>query len=91
MSRPAPAVAAAGDATVGDRVRSILAHQLGLERGEMEPEANLLDDLGADSLDVAELVMRIEEVFGIEVPDCDLEKMRTVADVEHYVQGAIAV
>ena len=90
MSRPAPAVAAIGGARVRDCVRSILAQQLGLERGEMEPESNLLDDLGADSLDVAELVMRIEETFGIEVPDCDLEKMRTVADVEHYVQAATA-
>ena len=57
----------------------------------MAPESNLLDDLGADSLDVVELVMSLEETFGIEVPDGDLESMRTVADLEHYVETATAL
>ena len=73
-----------------ERVRSILAHQLGLEREEMAPESSLLHDLGADSLDVVELVMLLEETFGIEVPDVEVEGMRTVADVERYVVGATA-
>ena len=57
----------------------------------MTPEANLLDDLGADSLDVVELMMTLEETFGIEVPDGDVEGMRTVADLERYVETATAV
>jgi len=73
-----------GDA-VEVRVRSILAEQLGLDVAEIRPESSILDDLGADSLDVVEMVMSLEEAFDIEVPDEDIESMRTIADVERYV------
>lgn len=72
------------------QVRSILAEQLGLELSEVRPEANILDDLGADSLDVVELVMSLEEAFDIEVPDEEVEAMRTIADVERYIAAAVA-
>ena len=71
--------------SVGERVRSLIAEQLGVEPGEMRPDAGILDDLGADSLDVVEMVMAIEEAFDIEINDDDAEAMRTVGDVEAYV------
>ena len=70
---------------VGERVQSLIAEQLGVEPGELRPDADILDDLGADSLDVVELVMAIEEAFDIEIADEDAEAMRTVGDVEAYV------
>lgn len=73
---------------IADRVRSILVQQLGLESGELGPESSILDDLGADSLDVVELMMALEESFDIEVPDEEVEALRTVADIERYVAGA---
>jgi acyl carrier protein len=71
------------------RVRNILAEQLGVDLGEVTPDARILDDLGADSLDVVEMVMSIEEAFDIEVPDEDVEELRTVSDVERYVTRAV--
>ena len=73
------------------QVRSILAEQLGVDVSELLPESSILDDLGADSLDVVELVMSLEEAFDIEVPDEDVEGMRTIADVERYVAAAVVV
>lgn len=67
------------------RVRGIVAEQLGVDVAEVTPDANILDDLGADSLDVVELVMTLEEAFDIEVPDEELEGLRTIGDVERYV------
>jgi acyl carrier protein len=72
------------------QVRSILAEQLGFDLSELRPEAHILDDLGADSLDVVEMVMSLEEAFDIEVPDQDVEAMRTIADVERYVAEAVS-
>ncbi|HXK23976.1 MAG TPA: acyl carrier protein [Myxococcota bacterium] len=72
------------------KVRNILAEQLGVDLSEVTPDARILDDLGADSLDVVEMVMSIEEAFDIEVPDQDVEELRTVADVERYVIRAVA-
>jgi acyl carrier protein len=72
------------------KVRSIVAEQLGVDLGEVQPGASILDDLGADSLDVVEMVMSLEESFDIEVPDEDVEGLRTVADVERYITRAIA-
>ena len=71
------------------KVRNILAEQLGVDLGEVTPDARILDDLGADSLDVVEMVMSIEEAFDIEVPDEDVEDLRTVSDVERYVTRAV--
>lgn len=67
------------------RIRSIVADQLGVDAGEVTKDANILDDLGADSLDVVELVMALEDAFDIEVPDEDVEEIRTVGDMERYV------
>jgi acyl carrier protein len=73
-----------------DRVRSLVSDQLGVDPKEMTREASILDDLGADSLDVVELVMAIEEAFDIEISDEDAESMRTVGDVETYVSSRVA-
>jgi acyl carrier protein len=69
------------------KVYAIVGEQLGIDEGELVPEASLLDDLGADSLDVVELVMALEEAFGIEVPDEDAENIRTIADICEYVEA----
>ena len=67
------------------KVNTIIGDQLGVEDGSLVPEANLLDDLGADSLDVVELVMALEEEFSIEVPDEDVENIRTIGDIVQYI------
>jgi acyl carrier protein len=72
------------------KIRSIVAEQLGVDVSELAPDANILDDLGADSLDVVEMVMSLEEEFDIEVPDEDVEEMRTISDVERYVVRAVS-
>ncbi len=69
------------------RVSSIVGEQLGVEQADLVPEASLLDDLGADSLAVVELVMALEEEFGIEVPDDDVENIRTIQDIVQYVES----
>jgi len=70
---------------LGARIRTIVVEQLGVEPAEVTPNASILDDLGADSLDVVELVMALEEEFDIEVPDEAVESIRTIADMERYV------
>ena len=72
------------------RVRNILAEQLGVDLAEVTPDARILDDLGADSLDVVEMVMSLEQAFDIEMPDEDVEAMRTIADLERFVASALA-
>jgi acyl carrier protein len=67
------------------QVRSLVADQLGVDISEVIPGANILDDLGADSLDVVELVMSLEDAFDIEVPDEEVEGMRTIGDIQQYV------
>jgi len=67
------------------QIRELVAEQLGVDRNQVTPQASILDDLGADSLDVVELVMAIEESFDIEIPDEAIETMRTIGDVESYV------
>ncbi len=73
-----------------DRVHLLVCEQLGVDRSDVRSDANILDDLGADSLDVVELVMAIEEAFDLEIPDEDVEVMRTIADVETYVSGRVS-
>ena len=70
---------------VEDKIKGIIAEQLGVKPEEVTPEASFIDDLGADSLDTVELIMALEEEFGIEIPDEDAEKMRTVGDAIRYV------
>lgn len=69
-----------------DKVRSIIAEQLGVKPEEVTPQAKFIDDLGADSLDTVELVMALEEEFGIEIPDEEAEKLVTVGDAMKYIE-----
>lgn len=71
---------------VGEKVKSIIAEQLGVKKEEVISEAKFIDDLGADSLDTVELVMALEEEFGIEIPDEDAEKMVTVNEAVKYIE-----
>ncbi len=71
---------------VEDKVRDIIVEQLGVAPEEVVPEASFIDDLGADSLDIVELVMAIEEEFGLEIPDDDAEKLQSIADAINYVE-----
>jgi len=71
---------------VNERVRAIIAEQLGVKLEEVTDSASFIEDLGADSLDTVELVMALEEEFGIEIPDEDAEKMVTVGDAIKYIE-----
>ena len=68
-----------------DRVKQIIAEQLGVKKEEVTDNAKFVDDLGAGSLDTVELVMALEEEFGIEIPDEDAEKMTTVGEAIKYI------
>lgn len=69
-----------------DKVKAIIVEQLGVEEAEVKMESSFVDDLGADSLDIVELVMALEEEFDLEIPDEDAEKIRTVGDSVKYIQ-----
>lgn len=71
-----------------DKIKDIIVDQLGVSEDDVVMEASFVDDLGADSLDVVELIMALEEAFDIEIPDADAEKISTVADVVEYVKQA---
>jgi len=73
-------------ATVDERVKKIIAEQLGVEEDEVVPEASFVEDLGADSLDTVELVMALEEEFEIEIPDEDAEKILSVGKALDYIK-----
>ena len=73
-------------AGVEDKVKQIIVDQLGVEASEVTPASSFVDDLGADSLDRVELIMALEETFGIEIPDDDAEKIATVQDAVNYIQ-----
>ncbi len=73
-------------ASIEDRVRSIVAEQLDQDEVDIVPEASFIEDLGADSLDLVELVMRMEEIFDVEIPDEDAENIRLVQDAINYIQ-----
>lgn len=68
------------------KIIKIIAVQLDVSEDEVVPEASLIDDLGADSLDLVELVMAMEEEFGVDIPDSEAENIRTVQDAINYVQ-----
>ena len=70
-----------------EKVKEIVAEGLGVEAEKVVPEASFKDDLGADSLDLFELVMSFEEEFGVEIPTEELEKMNTVQDVMDYIEA----
>lgn len=71
---------------VFEKVKGIIIEQLGVAETSVTMEASFIDDLGADSLDIVELVMAIEEEFNIEIPDADAEKVVTVGDVVDYIK-----
>ncbi|MDA7619563.1 acyl carrier protein [Akkermansiaceae bacterium] len=73
---------------ITEKVTEIIVEQLGVSADQVKPESNLIEDLGADSLDAVELVMAVEEEFGIEVPDEEAEKLRLVGDIISHVEGA---
>ncbi len=72
-----------------NRVSEIIIEQLGITRDELVAKASFIDDLGADSLDIVELVMAMEEEFDIEIPDDDAEKIQTIGDAVSYVKGRL--
>jgi len=72
-------------ASIEERVRSIIVDQLAVDATKVSQTASFIDDLGADSLDIVELVMTMEEEFDLDIPDEDAEKMKTVADVVKYI------
>ena len=69
-----------------DKIKQIIADQLGVKKEEVTDSAKFVDDLGADSLDTVELVMALEEEFGIEIPDEEAEKLVTVGDALRYIE-----
>ncbi|HUX67377.1 MAG TPA: acyl carrier protein [Terriglobales bacterium] len=72
--------------SIEDKVRQIVVEKLGVEEGEVTPSASFVEDLGADSLDLVELVMEFETVFEIQIPDEDTEKIRRVQDAVAYIK-----
>ncbi len=72
--------------TIEEKVKDIIVEQLSVTAEQVTPEAKFIEDLGADSLDVVELVMAFEEQFSVEVPDEDAEKLQTVGDVIKYIE-----
>jgi acyl carrier protein len=76
-------------ASVEEKVKSIIVDQLGVNEGEVTGTASFVDDLGADSLDTIELVMAFEEAFGIEIPDEDAEKIKTVKHAIDYIESHV--
>ena len=70
-----------------DKVKEIIVEQLGVDADQIKHESNFVDDLGADSLDTVELIMSFEEEFGVEIPDTEAEKIKTVQDVINYIEA----
>jgi acyl carrier protein len=73
-----------------DRVKEIIAKELEVDVKQLSPEAKFIEDLGADSLDIVELVMALEEEFGIDIPDEDADKLKTVGDAMSYLKSQTA-
>ncbi len=72
---------------VFEKVKDIIVEQLGVDEGEITMEASFIDDLGADSLDIVELIMALEEEFDLEIPDKEAEKITTVGDAVEYIKA----
>ena len=73
-----------------EKVKKIIVEQLGAAESSITLESSFIDDLGADSLDIVELIMALEEEFDIEIPDSDAEKVATVGDVVDYIKDHVA-
>jgi len=76
--------------SVEQKVKQIIVEQLGVDENQVDPSASFVDDLGADSLDIVELVMAFEEAFDIDIPDEDAEKIQTVKQAIEYIDGKAA-
>jgi acyl carrier protein len=76
--------------SVEQKVKQIIVEQLGVDESQVDGTASFVDDLGADSLDIVELVMAFEEAFELDIPDEDAEKIRTVKDAIDYIEGKLA-
>jgi acyl carrier protein len=76
-------------ASAFDRVKAIVVEQLGVDAAQVTPQSKFVEDLGADSLDVVELVMALEEEFDLEIPDEDAEKIATVGEAVKYIEGHV--
>ena len=76
-------------AAMKEKIVEIIANQLGIDRGDVTPEASVVDDLGADSLDVVELIMALEEEFNLEIPDEEAEKIKSVSDIFSHMENAL--
>ena len=72
-----------------EKVKTVIVEQLGIDEASVRMDSSFLDDLGADSLDIVEFIMALEEEFGIEIPDEDVEKIVTVKDVVEYISENI--
>ena len=72
-----------------EEIKKVVVEQLGVSDAEVKRESSFVDDLGADSLDTVELVMALEEAFGIEIPDEDAEKIKTIGDTINYVTAHV--
>jgi acyl carrier protein len=72
--------------SIEQKIKAIIIEQLGVDEDEVTPQASFLEDLGADSLDIVELVMAMEEEFKCEIPDEDVEGLKTVQDVINYIR-----
>ena len=70
-----------------EKVRAIIADQLNVDAEKITMESSIIEDLGADSLDVVELIMALEENFGVEIPDDDAEKINTIGDIVNYIEN----
>ncbi len=77
-------------ADLEEKVKDIIAKELGVEREKLTESASFMEDLGADSLDTVELVMEFEKEFNIDIPDEDAEKMRTVGDALNYLRSKVS-
>jgi acyl carrier protein len=75
--------------SIEEQVKAIICDQLSVEPGDVVPDASFVDDLGADSLDLVELIMAMEEKFGVEISDEDAEKIKTVQDAINYIKTNI--
>ena len=73
-----------------NKVKDIIEKELGVEREKLTPDASFIEDLGADSLDIVELVMEFEKEFNIDIPDEDAEKLRTVGDAIEYLNSKVS-
>ena len=78
------------DQKLYERLKKIVVEQLGVDEADVKPEASFVDDLNADSLDLVELIMSLEEEFGMEISDEDAEKIKSVGDAQEYIEEHVA-